>query len=411
MTNDVAIFLDLDNLVIGAQKANLAVDLHLLVEKVQTETNGRIVLLRAYGDNRQGQAYLKTMTEIGFDFQPVVRMNNFSKNLADMKIVVEAMETLLDGHNFQTYVFVTGDRDFTPMVQTLRKRGKYVIGIGVKHTTSQNLLSQCDQYIFYEDFLPTPVLTELDIEDLLVLALDKLLENEDTKVRASVLKQHMDELSRGGFVDSPYGNGSFRKFLERYPKHVSVVQDGTTTFVSRPSSTDDIPEVTPTPDQENGRQLHQRYRSELKKKRLRIVPATQRLKILKDILKLCYKSPSVRWKEITEKLSIQYKNENVEISKNLINDTLLIARKSGVVVTQKSKSLSSATLQVNLTKENPWKEAVILCDKAYLAEIIELPELFDIDEASLALYESTQKNQYLKAIIKKYNLNGNSSSS
>lgn len=395
MTNDVAIFLDLDNLVIGAKQAKLSVDLHLLIEKTKAETNGRLVFLRAYGDSRQAQPYMKILTELGFDFQPAVRMNAYSKNVADMKIVVEAMETLLDGHNFQTYVFVSGDRDFTPMVQTLRKRGKYVLGIGVRHTTSHTLASQCDRYIHYEEFLPSPTLSNDDIEDLLSESLNSLLE-KDSKVRASILKQKMNELSRGSFENSQSAEGSFRKFLESYPHVVKIVQEETTTFVTKPA-TNQAP-------QSNTRQLHQRYRSELKKKRLRVVPATERFIIIRDIIRVCLEKPDIRWKQMTEELASHYKSSDVTMSKNLINDTLLAARKAQILETQKSKSLASAILSLNLPKDKPFKEAIIRCDATYLREIISLSEPFDMEEATLALYDSPQKTAYIQAVIKQLNL-------
>ncbi|PJF20204.1 MAG: NYN domain-containing protein, partial [Phototrophicales bacterium] len=76
-----------------------------------------------------------------------MRLNNFTKNLADMQIVVDTMETLVDNQEFGIYVLLTGDRDFTPLVQTLRKRGKYVIGAGLKHTASRSFVNLCDEYI------------------------------------------------------------------------------------------------------------------------------------------------------------------------------------------------------------------------------------------------------------------------
>ena len=136
MNNDVAILLDLDNLVIGAAEANLAFDVQLILKSVKELTSGRIVLRRAYGDWRQRQNMPKELAAAGFELQATVRLSNVSKNLADMQMVVDAMETLIDGHNFSTYVLATGDRDFMPLVQALRKRGKQVIGIGIKHTSS-----------------------------------------------------------------------------------------------------------------------------------------------------------------------------------------------------------------------------------------------------------------------------------
>jgi uncharacterized LabA/DUF88 family protein len=150
MTNDVAIFLDLDNMVIGAKQANLTFDINLILDHIKEITNGRIVLRRSYGDWRQNRELLKELTTAGFLIQSTVRLNTYSKNLADMQIVVDTMDTLIDGHNYTVYVLITGDRDFTPLVQSLRKRGKQVIGVGVRHTASRSFVSLCDQYIFYE---------------------------------------------------------------------------------------------------------------------------------------------------------------------------------------------------------------------------------------------------------------------
>ena len=176
MKNDVAVFLDLDNLVIGAKQANLQFDINFILEKIWSMTeNGRIVLRRSYGDWRQNQQQLEQLTIAGFTTQSTVRINNFSKNLADMQIVVDTMDTLVDGHQYNVYVLITGDRDFTPLVESLRKRGKYVIGFGVKHTASRSFVSLCDEYVFYEELVPVPDLTENDIRKLLQKAMAALL--------------------------------------------------------------------------------------------------------------------------------------------------------------------------------------------------------------------------------------------
>ena len=164
-TNDVAILLDLDNLVIGAKQINLTFDINLVLEHIKKLTNGRIVLRNSYGDWRQDQQLMRELATAGFTTQSAIRLNNFSKNLADMQIVVDTMETLIDGHHYQTYVLMTGDRDFTPLVQSLRKRGKQVIGVGVRHTTSKSFADLCDQYIYYEEIVPAPQLNDTQVEE------------------------------------------------------------------------------------------------------------------------------------------------------------------------------------------------------------------------------------------------------
>ncbi|MGD8857268.1 MAG: NYN domain-containing protein, partial [Chloroflexota bacterium] len=141
MTDDIAIFLDLDNLVIGAIEADLTFDINLVLERVQELSDGRIALQRAYGDWRQRANMTRALAAAGFELESTVRLGSNSKNLADMQMVVDAMSTLVDGQDFGTYVLMTGDRDFAPLVQSLRKRGKTVIGAGVKHTTSRRLVN------------------------------------------------------------------------------------------------------------------------------------------------------------------------------------------------------------------------------------------------------------------------------
>jgi hypothetical protein len=388
MTNDVAVFLDLDNLVIGARQANLTFDVKLIIDHIEATTNGRIVLQRAYGDWRLTKDTLKNLTTAGFVTQATVALNNFNKNLADIQIVVDAMETLADGFSYGIYVFITGDRDFTPLVQTLRKRGKQVIGVGVKHTTSSNLVSNCDKYIFYEDLVPSAELTDTDVEHLLTQARDALLK-DTPRERASMLKQEMTTLSRGGFTSTSYSESSFSKFLARYPHIVMLIQEETTVYFSYPEK-----------PKEQTLQLHERYRSELKKRRLRIIlPATLRLMVLRDIVVLLQAEKEVLWRRFIDTLADKYVAEEKEVSKNIINAIMLLARRAGVVYTLKSKSLSTAPVLLNIVGPRIYQEAIIRCDRTYVEEILLLSEPIDVTEIALALYDNPKYVSYLKIIM------------
>jgi uncharacterized LabA/DUF88 family protein len=388
LNNDVAIFLDLDNLVIGAKQANLTFDINLILDEIKRVTNGRIVLRRSYGDWRQGQKLLKELTAAGFTTQSTIRLNNFSKNIADMQIVVDTMDTLIDGHQYNSYVLITGDRDFTPLVQSLRKRGKQVIGVGVKHTASPSLVSLCDQYIYYEQLLPEQKLTEMQIESLLTSAMDQLL-NTTSRVRASVLKQYMSVNSHGAFDRTPDANGSFRKFLANYPHLVEIEQEETTIYVRKPRKLITTPE------------LHARYRSLLKKQKLRVIPAATRFKILRDLITHLNEKHEVRWRELVDTLANKYQMENEAISKNLVNSMMLVSRRAQILQIRKGRSLSTAPVSLQLASEKQFQEAVIRCDTVYLSEILELSEPFDIEEAALALYDTEKYVAYLQKIMKR----------
>lgn len=388
-TNDVAVFLDLDNLVIGAKQANLNFDINLILDQIKRMTHGRIVLRRSYGDWRQNQQLMKDLAVAGFATQSTIRINNFSKNLADMQIVVDTMDTLIDGHQYSTYVLITGDRDFTPLVQSLRKRGKHVIGLGIRHTASKSFVSLCDEYVYYEDIVPTTKLNDAQVEMLVQTAVDKLL-SEETQVRASVVRQLLSELSNGAFDKSSYAEGSFRKFLEKYNQIVEIRQVNTTLYVSRPQK------------QEVQRPLHERYRSQLKKARLRIVPVEQRFPILKDMILTLQQNDQLHWRGLIDILAEKYEQENKDISKNTVNAILLVARRAQVIRTLKSKSLSTAPLLLEVKGEKAFQEAIMRCDAAYLQEMLALSEPFDLEEAALALYYTPGHTRYLKVVMKTY---------
>lgn len=391
MTNDVAIFLDLDNLVIGAKQANLVFNIHLILDHIKQMTDGRIVLRHAYGAGKQSESLLQELARAGFVVQSATRISSFSKNLADMQIVVNAMDTLIDGHQYDTYVLMSGDRDFTPLVQSLRKRGKRVIGVGIKHTTSSSLVELCDQYVFYENLVPLSSWTGEALEQLLAQALGELLDKHK-RVRASVLKQRMMEISRNSFDNTAYAESSFTKFLEQYPHLVELQQDGTTIYVTRPQPTS------------GERPLHLRYRTALKKQRLRVVPPHERVRVLHDVVAKLQRESSVRWRDLQNTLAEQYEqSDRKAVSKNKINAVLLLARRAGVVRTLKSNSLSTAAVMLDLHVERPFAEAMLRCDAAYLQAILELAEPFDLNEAALALYERQSYAPYLQRIVNSLN--------
>lgn len=244
MNNDVAVFLDLDNVVIGATEVNLTFDVNLLLTHIKRVTKGRVVLRYAYGDWRQHEQVPRALATAGFELQATVRLGHMSKNLVDMQMVVDAMETLVDGHDFSTYVLVTGDRDFVPLVSALRKRGKQVIGMGLRHTTSHSLVDLCDHYYYYDDLVKTQQQERADkVSQWLETAVEALLQDRD-QIPASMLKERMRLISEGQLDKIPEARDSFRKLLAQYPKLVRLELDGTTLYAMRPQTTPTIPSAT-----------------------------------------------------------------------------------------------------------------------------------------------------------------------
>ncbi len=576
MSEDIAIYLDLDNLVIGAIEADLTFDINLVLERVQELCSGRIALQRAYGDWRQRANMTRSLAAAGFELESTVRLSNNSKNLADMQMVVDAMSTLVDGQEFGTYVLVTGDRDFAPLVQALRKRGKQVIGAGVKHTSSRRLVHVCDHFIFYDElasaahgqvddeldkllqralnqllqdeeqapasllkqrmmalskgaFAHTPQgkgnfskflsahpesvylhqegttlfvrrpsaeqspqvidrnprqLSDEEVRDLLIQAANDLLKGREL-VRASILKQRMQELSDGAFDETLQGDKTFRKFLDRYRDLVGGVQEGSTLYVRRaesamPSTADlQHPYLTEPEAQaligraldellvdqlrvrasllkqkmqemsngafdenqlgaESFRQflerysdivqiqqrgttlmaqrpddyvrpdeLHLRYRSMLKKRGLRVVPSEIRLMVLKDLIALLSHKDQLQWRQIVDRLAGYYQGHGREdISKSYVNDVMRLARRAEVIHVQNGGSLAKAPVSLQIAGERLFQEAVILCDVTYMQEILSVDSPFDLDQASVALYEEIGHTRYLQVLLNRYAQNG-----
>jgi hypothetical protein len=150
-----------------------------------------------------------------------------------------------------------------------------------------------------------------------------------------------------------------------------------------------------------------KYRTGLKKQRLRVVlPAELRIMILKEMIAAIKSKPEAQWRELLETLFEYYINLGMtDISKNAINDILLLARRAQVIRTLKGSSLATAPIKLQLQSDKPLKEAIIHCDAAYLQAIRSLPEPFDIREASTALYDSTDYVAYLQAVLQKYGQN------
>lgn len=388
MANDIAVFLDLDNMVIGARDANINFDINLLINQVKQRTGGRVVLRRAYSGNlRQDQKLMKELATAGFTMQAAVPLNNFGKNLIDMYLVVDSMDTLVDGQEYSTYVLVTGDRDFVPLIHALRRRGKHVIGVGLKHTTSESLMGLCDEYIYYEDMLPAPPLSDGEAEKLLVIAIDGLLVG-DERVRASIVKERMIELSNGQFGRFQYSDTSFTKFLGRYPGRITLEKDGTTTYVGRTAAPAAQPE------------LYRRYRSALKKQKLRVVPPRVRLVLLKDMIAILQREDNLEWRDLIDRLAAAHPtDEDGEASRNLINALIVLARRAGVVRTLKGKTLATAPVLLALEGPKIFQESVIRCDTAYLEAIRTLSEPFDVKESALAIYDNADYAPYLQQLL------------
>lgn len=409
MTQNIAIFLDLDNLLIGAAEANLPFDIELIVNTVEERVGGRAVLRRAYGDYRQNQQIPRQLAHAGFQLHSLVRLNSSDKNLADMQMVADAVETLIDGYSFGSYVVITGDRDFMPLVQVLRRHDKRVIGVGVRHTTSDSLVALCDEYIFYDDLVPSHEEAASGDVRTWIAEAATLAFSVNKRVQASVFREYVQTVSDGAFGRSAQGKGGFSKLLESFPSLIHLEREGTTLFVtpiqskSRVASAAPVASIAPAPPTDD---LYLVYRSALKKRGLRVVLPRSRTLVLRDAIHaLAYSSTVVTWSSLTQRLVDHYRAHNNNMSRSAINDVLRVARRAGVfdVPDVDGQSLGTSPVILKVSGEKALQEAVMLCDYAYMKELQSMKGVaFEFDQVSMALYESREHAPYLRQVLTRY---------
>lgn len=151
-TPNIAIFADTENVAIGVREAKYGeLDIALVLERLLDK--GNIILKKAYCDWSNYKQLKKPLHEAAFELIEVPHVSYSGKNSADIRMVVDALDVCYSNDHVDLFVILTGDSDFSPLVTKLRENNKRVIGIGVKHTSSDLLIENCDEYIYYDDLV------------------------------------------------------------------------------------------------------------------------------------------------------------------------------------------------------------------------------------------------------------------
>ncbi len=149
-TVSMAVFCDFENVALGVRDANFdKFDIKPVLERLLLK--GSIVLKKAYCDWDRYKAFKATMHEANFELIEIPHVRQSGKNSADIRMVVDALDLCYTKAHVNTFVIISGDSDFSPLVSKLRENAKYVIGVGVKQSTSDLLIANCDEFIFYND--------------------------------------------------------------------------------------------------------------------------------------------------------------------------------------------------------------------------------------------------------------------
>ena len=228
----IAVFVDFENLVLGAVKelpdqANPAP--YEAITRLCREY-GNASVRRAYADwaNTRFGSHQEDLAMNGVDLIQVARVGIQNKNAADIRMAVDAMETLIVHPEVSVFVLVSGDGDYSPLVQRLREFGKWVVGVGTEANASRKLVSVCSEYKYWGTLVaevepaarPAAAFDISEAERVLVRAFS---ESSSDTLTAGGLKSKMLALDPA-FDEHNYGARSFRAFLTLLPKRVQVVE-------------------------------------------------------------------------------------------------------------------------------------------------------------------------------------------
>lgn len=242
----MALFCDFENIALGVRDAKYAkFDIDRVLERLLLK--GSIVVKKAYCDWERYREFKAPMHEASFEMIEIPHVRMSGKNSADIRMVVDALDLCYMKAHVDTFVIISGDSDFSPLVSKLRENNKFVIGVGVKSSTSDLLIANCDEFIYYDDLVrqderkkqqrtrrkpakpaadaskeqqqPKAEKTEEDRKqeafDLLFDTIDALAaeRDQDEKIWGSMVKQALKR-RKPGFNESYYGFRTFSDLLE-----------------------------------------------------------------------------------------------------------------------------------------------------------------------------------------------------
>src|SRR5713226_4985817 len=218
----LAVFIDFENLALGFQgrreKFNIDRVLERLVEK------GKIVAKKAYADWSRFGGYTAPLHEAAIELVEIPRRFQTGKNSADIHLCVDAMDLAYSKEHIDTFVIVSGDSDFSPLVSKLKENGKHVIGLGMTESTSDLLRDNCDEFIYYEDLGKAPPMEGPSINPQLpetkrkafALLLESLLalRRENKEILWSSMIKDTIKRKKPSFNEAYHGYRTFSELLE-----------------------------------------------------------------------------------------------------------------------------------------------------------------------------------------------------
>lgn len=219
----LAVFLDFENLVLGFERgrARESFDVQKILGRLVEK--GKIIVKKAYCDWSQYEGFKVALHNSAFEIIDIPKRSHSGKNSADIRLCVDAMDLCYSKEHINTFVILSGDSDFSPLVSKLKENGKYVIGLATKGAASDLLVDNCDEFIFYEELTertttPPPLGASVPKDkraafQLLIDSVQALMRENKDVIYSSLLKQTMKR-KKPAFSEGRYGYRTFSELLE-----------------------------------------------------------------------------------------------------------------------------------------------------------------------------------------------------
>jgi hypothetical protein len=323
MTNQIAVFIDFENVALWAEHEFMDFELTPLLEHLQSR--GPVVIKRAYGDWSRFSSYRDELMNNAIDLIQIYSVRA-GKNRADIRMAMDALEVVMTREHIQTFVIVSGDSDFGPLITKLREYGRYTLGIGPRNITHPLLVKSCDEFVYLETVMGemaeadehTPTDREA-ARQLMLKALQAHSQRSEIPVLAARLK-HTMLLIDPAFNETQFGYPQFKDWLDANRDLVNLYAKDLQLYVAPtdfapPSSlelkpVEALPPIAdPLPTAEAS--LSVQYRQLFARLKLTTVDFATRRDVLRDVYRSLSERPGQSADELLSDLHARYETQGL----------------------------------------------------------------------------------------------------
>lgn len=399
----IALFIDMDNIVYASENSGLGrMQISPILEVLKEK--GRLMIKRAYADWRRHSGYRFELQQHAIELMELPQRGPTNKNSADIKMVVDAMEVAFTMGHIDTFAIITGDKDFSPLVTKLREHNFQVFGCGVRECTSDLLVQNCDEFIYYNNIMESRRLTsEMDRENIYQLLVDTvqaLIASDLDHVSTTQLKKTLLRKNPAFHVGN-FGFKSFTEFLKNASRKgvIHLRTDSRSGKYLIDLSKKRTVQSDETIIEEESIEID--YPSILSSVGVRPGTPDIRRKIMADVCEYLNKSefsPDRILNSIIDELDETYTSKKIKIYKSTIRDIVRIMMYIGCFKDNRGRWISSYSVPIssfNCLRPVFWSNCFCLI------QILKSdPALSDPGKISKILFGSERRKADLKRILK-----------